>query len=67
MTGEEHRLLRMTIEFDRDSTPIAGHVEQDDRAPQAFEGILELISLVEAARRSDAGSAGSDGGPLVSS
>jgi hypothetical protein len=40
----------MTIEFDPDATPIAGRVEQEDRAPQDFEGILELVALVEAAR-----------------
>lgn len=47
----------MTIEFDPDATPIAGRVEQEDRVPQEFEGILELIALVDAARKP------ADGGP----
>lgn len=52
MSSEQPHPLRMTIEFDQDSVPIAGRVQQGDQAPQEFEGILELVSLVEAARRS---------------
>lgn len=51
MSAEKPRLLRMTIEFDRDSSPIAGRVEQPDHVTQEFEGIVELVALVEAARR----------------
>ncbi len=60
MNGRRH-LLRMTIEFDPDATPIAGRVELEDRAPQEFEGIIELIALVEAARKPV------DGGPTARS
>jgi hypothetical protein len=56
MSTEKPRLLRMTIEFDQDSIPIAGRVEQPDHVTQEFEGIVELVALVEAARRP--GSAG---------
>ena len=51
----------MTIEFDPDDTPITGRVEREDRAPQEFEGIVELIALVEAARKTV------DGGPAARS
>lgn len=51
MSTQKPRLLRMTIEFDQDSTPIAGRVEQPDHVTQEFEGIVELVALVEAARR----------------
>ena len=51
MTGAPRHLHRMTVEFDPDATPITGRVEHEDRAPQEFEGLLELIALVEAARK----------------
>ena len=63
MSSEQPHLLRMTIEFDQDSMPIAGRVPQGDQAPQDFEGMLELVSLVEAARRSADRRAGGKGEP----
>lgn len=63
MSSEQPHVLRMTIEIDRDSTPIAGRVAQANESPQEFEGILELISLVEAARRPADDRAGAHGEP----
>jgi len=56
VTGGPRHVLRITIEFDPNATPIAGRVEREEMAPQEFEGILELIALVEAARQAAAGS-----------
>lgn len=63
MSSDQPHLLRVTIEFDPDSTPISGRIEQGNRSPQAFEGMLELISIVEAARRSGDHRAGTEGEP----
>jgi hypothetical protein len=66
MSSEQPHLLRMTIEFEQDSAPIAGRVQQEDQAPQEFEGVLELIALVEAARRPARRRTGPEGGAGVS-
>ncbi len=50
MTGDAAGLVRVTIELDPASRPIVGWFEQQHRPPQEFRGILELISLLEAAR-----------------
>ena len=45
----------MTIEFDPVSTPIMGRLQRDQQPAQEFEGMVELVSLLEAARRSSHG------------
>lgn len=53
----------MTIEFDPTSTPIMGWLVGDKRPRQEFQGMLELISLVEAARRAARSDAAASGSP----
>jgi hypothetical protein len=52
MTPHEGRLVRMTIEFDGLSTPTVGWLVEEGGTRQEFQGMVELISLIEAARRS---------------
>lgn len=50
MTGDVSGLVRVTIEFDPASAPITGWFQREERPRQEFRGMLELISLLEAAR-----------------
>jgi hypothetical protein len=50
MTGDVSGLVRVTIEFDPASAPITGWLQREERPWQEFRGMLELISLLEAAR-----------------
>lgn len=50
MTGDASGLVRVTIEFDPTSAPIKGWLKREECAGQEFQGMLELISLLEAAR-----------------
>jgi hypothetical protein len=52
MTPDDGCLVRMTIEFDGLSTPMVGWLVEEGGIRQEFQGMLELISLLEAARRS---------------
>lgn len=44
---------RLTIEWERRLTPVAGHVTVGTAAPQPFSGWLELLGLLRAAVGAD--------------
>jgi hypothetical protein len=50
VTGDTSGLVRVTIEFDPASAPITGWFQREERTREEFRGMLELITLLEAAR-----------------
>jgi hypothetical protein len=58
--------LRITLDLDPSTTPIAGSVEAGGKRT-SFQGLLELVSLLErlrgAARPADVGERGVGGNP----
>jgi hypothetical protein len=52
--------MRMTMELDLRSQPIAGWLQAEGRERQEFEGMLELMALLEALREDPAADATAD-------
>jgi hypothetical protein len=52
--------MRMTMELDLRSQPIAGWLQAEGRQRQEFEGVMELIALLEALREGAAAEATDD-------
>ncbi len=50
MTGDTSGFVRVIIEFDPASVPIMGWFQREERPREEFRGMLELITLLEAAR-----------------
>lgn len=60
MPGDRALWKRITIEFDPTTTPIKGRVREDEAPAREFEGMLELFSVLEAARGQAARAEGDD-------
>lgn len=42
-------MLRLTLVLDPETTPLRGSVAPEDEEPRTFTGLLELLSVLEAA------------------